>query len=250
MKTSNKTILVTGGGSGIGFGIAKALDGNGNHLILAGRSEDRLKGAVVQLQDASYIVADVAKEEEVDALVQTIKSRYGKLDILVNNAGTGYVNFPTGGEGFYDKAKYEITLNYLSVLRLTEQLLPLLQANTEAAIVNIESIVSYVPSQVLSTYSATKAALHSYSQSLRFVLQQSAPHVKVFEVFPPFVDTDLTKGFDKPKLSVEEVAQDVINGLATDTYAIRNGDTKDLYQLFRQSPEEALLALNAAETEA
>ncbi|HEY0612190.1 MAG TPA: SDR family NAD(P)-dependent oxidoreductase, partial [Chitinophaga sp.] len=117
----------------------------------------------------------------------------------------------------------------------------------EAAIINIQSIVSYVPNAFLATYSATKAALHSYSQSLRIALQKSAPNVKVFEVFPPYVDTDLTKGVDTDKLTPTEVADDIIAAVEKEEYAVRNGKTKDLYHLFRQSPEDALATLNAAE---
>jgi len=135
-------------------------------------------------------------------------------------------------------------INYLSVLRLTERLLPFLKASREAAIINIESIVSYSPNSNIATYSATKAALHSYSQSLRLVLQKTNPHIKVFEVFPPFVDTDLTKGLATEKMSPEEVAQDVLASVSKDEYAIRNGKTKNIYQLFLQSPEDAFKKIN------
>jgi len=103
----------------------------------------------------------------------------------------------------------------------------LLKSSKEAAIINIESIVSYLPATVIATYSATKAALHSYSQSLRLVLKRTHPHVKLFEVFPPFVDTDMTKGFTAEKLSPDEVAQDIFNALQKNEYAVRPGRTKE-----------------------
>lgn len=247
MNIQNKKVLVTGGGSGIGFAIAKAFADKGNQVILFGRTEDRLKAAVAQLPNASYIVGDVTSENDVLQLVKQVKENYGSLDILVNNAGTGRPQPLDASQGIYETAKFEIEINYLSVLRLTELLLPVLKASKEAAIINIQSIVSYVPNTFLATYSATKAALHSYSQSLRIVLQQSAPHVKVFEVFPPYVDTDLAKGIEADKLAPSEVADDIIHAVENEIYAVRNGKTKDLYQLFRQSPEEALKVLNTAE---
>ncbi|WP_298733867.1 SDR family NAD(P)-dependent oxidoreductase [uncultured Chitinophaga sp.] len=245
MNIQNKKVLVTGGGSGIGFSIAKAFADKGNQVIIFGRTEDRLKGAVAKLPNASYVVGDVTNEKDVLALVKQVKENYGGIDILVNNAGTGRPQPLDGSDNIIESARYEIELNYLSVVRLTSLLLPALKASKEAAIINIQSIVSYVPSTYLATYSASKAALHSYSQSLRLVLQQSAPQVKVFEVFPPYVDTDLTKNLEASKLSPEEVSSDLIQALESDSFAIRNGITKDIYQLFRQSPEEALLALNA-----
>lgn len=244
MNIQNKKVLVTGGGSGIGFSIAKAFADKGNQVILFGRTEDRLKAAVAQLPNASYIVGDVTSEKDVLQLVKQVKENYGGLDILVNNAGTGRPQLLDTSENIYETAKFEMDINYLSVLRLTELLLPTLKATNEAAIINIQSIVSYVPNKYLATYSATKAALHSYSQSLRITLQQSAPHIKVFEVFPPYVDTDLTKNVEADKLSPTEVADDIIAAVEKEEYAVRNGKTKDLYHLFRQSPEDALAALN------
>ncbi len=244
MNTQNKKVLITGGGYGIGFSIAQAFAAKGNQLILTGRKEDKLKAAVAQLPNASYIVGDVTNEQDVTALVKQVKEQYGGIDILVNNAGTGLPQPLDASVNIYESAKYEIELNYLSVVRLTELLLPVLKASKEAAIINIESIVSYVPSAGLATYSATKAALHSYSQSLRIALQKSAPQIKVFEVFPPFVDTDLIRSYDVEKLPPSEVADDIINALEKEEFAIRNGKTKELYQLFTQSPEQALNALN------
>lgn len=247
MNIENKTILITGGATGIGFSIAKTLSGKGNQLILAGRREDKLKNAVAQLPQASYVVADITNEGDVDKLVQQVKKQYGALDVLVNNAGV-VTAYPLDSEtGVYEKAKFEMDLNYLSVVRLTERLLPLLKASREAAIINIESIVSYLPATILATYSASKAALHSYSQSLRLVLQKAYPHIHVFEVFPPYVDTDMTKGFEVDKLSPDQIAQDIYNALQKDEYAIRSGRTKDVYQLFHQFPENAVKQFNGVE---
>jgi len=247
MNIENKTILITGGATGIGFSIAKKLSGNGNKLILAARREDKLKEAVAQLPGTSYVVADVTNEADVENLVKQVKATFGGLDVLVNNAGV-VTAYPLDSEnGVYEKAKFEMDLNYLSVVRLTEKLLPFLKASKEAAIINIESIVSYLPATVIATYSATKAALHSYSQALRLVLQRTHPQVKLFEVFPPFVDTDMAKDFTAEKLSPDEVAQDIFNALQKNEYAVRPGRTKEVYFSFLQSPEATLNQFNGVE---
>lgn len=246
MNIENKTILVTGGGTGIGFAIAKVLSTKGNNLILVGRREDKLKEAVARLPKASYIVADITNDNDVENLVQQVKTKFGGLDILVNNAGTGTAH-PVDQDGIYEKAKLEIDLNYLSIVRLTERLLPFLRASKEAAIINIQSIVSYLPSAFLATYSASKAALHSYSQSLRLVLQKTNPNIHIFEVFPPYVDTDLTKGIEAEKISSAEVAQDIYNALQKNQYAIRNGGTEEVYKAFHQSPDVTVQQFNGVE---
>lgn len=251
MNIQNKTILITGGGTGIGFAIAKSLSVKGNNIILAGRREDVLKDAVAKLPGSSYFVTDVTNDASVNSLVQQVKNKFGGLDILVNNAGTGFYNPLDSDSGkVFEHAKFEMELNYLSVVNLTERFLPFLKASKEAAIINIESIVSYLPNLRIPTYSASKAALHSYALALRLSLEISNPHVKVFEVFPPFVDTDLTKAFDTDKLSPDEVAQDLYNALLKDEYAVRNGQTKDVYPAYRQSPEAVLKQFNGIEVEA
>jgi uncharacterized oxidoreductase len=247
MKVQNKTILITGGGSGIGFAIAQAFQGKGNRLILAGRNESRLKAAASQLLKTTYVVCDITNEKDIQQLVQKIKNEFGGIDILVNNAGVVLPQSLVDSTDIYEKAKYEIDINFLSVIRLTEKLLPSLVERNEAAIINIQSIVSYLPALNIATYSASKAALHSYSQALRLALETTTPHVKVFEVFPPYVDTEMAKGIEAEKLQPEEVAQDILYAVEHEEYAIRNGKTKNLYESFLQSPEDALRALNSVE---
>lgn len=247
MKAINKKILVTGGGSGIGFSIAKAFAAKGNQLILAGRNEDKLKKAVVSIPNASYIVCDVSNQNDVKLLVKKIKEEYGGIDILVNNAGVAQPHSLTETAGLYENAKYEMEINFLSVVRLTEELLPTLIKRDEAAIINIQSILSYLPSLNIATYSASKAALHSYSQALRLALEKTHPQIKLFEVFPPYVDTEMARAIQSDKLSPEEVANDIVEAVEKNEFAIRNGKTKNLYQLYLQSPENALKVLNGVD---
>jgi len=247
MNITNKTVLITGGGSGIGFEIAKLLSEKGNKVIITGRSEARLKEAASQLSNVSYIACDITKADDVSKLVSTINSEYPELDVLVNNAGQAYVYNIADGSGAFEKASEEVLTNYLSIIRLTEDLLPILKRQKEAAIVNVSSIVALVPGSNLPTYSATKAALHSYTQSLRFVLGKTT-NIKVFELMPPLVNTSLSKdiGGEENGIAPLVVAEGLLNGFENDIYQLHIGQTEYMYNLSLSSPQEAFNTLNAS----
>jgi uncharacterized oxidoreductase len=114
----------------------------------------------------------------------------------------------------------------------------------EAAIVNVSSIVAIVPGS-LSTYSASKAALHSYTQSLRIALAKANSNVQVYELMPPLVDTEFSAPIGgKNGISAARVAAELLDGLKNDTYEIRVGNTQVIYDLYLKSPEDALMAMN------
>ncbi|WP_306350608.1 SDR family oxidoreductase [Flavobacterium sp. '19STA2R22 D10 B1'] len=244
MNVEHKKIVITGGGSGIGLAMAKIFSEKGNQVIITGRNEEKLKKAIQTLKNTTYVVSDVSKEADVEQLVQKIKNEHQGIDILINNAGVLTPQGPDEGDDLLKNARYEMEVNYFSVVRLTQVLLPLLKESKEAAIVNVASVLSYLPLANVATYSASKAALHSYSQSLRTVLGQKGFSIKVFEVFPHFTETEMTEGLDIPMMSSEAVAQDVLEGLENDLYAIRNGQTKDIYQMMLKSPEDTLRLIN------
>ncbi len=244
MNIINKTILITGGGSGIGFEIAKLLSQKGNKVIITGRSEERLKKAAAQLSNVSFIATDVNSEADVNSLVAKINNEYGTLDILINNAGQAYVYRLDEAANAYDKAAEEMQTNYLSIIRLTEKLLPVLKSSKEAAIVNVSSIVAFAPGINLPTYAASKAALHSYTQALRYTLAKTTG-IKVFELMPPLVNTELSAEIGGENgIPPLEVAEGLIKGLETDEYELHIGFTADFYKMFLSSPQEALNALN------
>jgi len=245
MNITNKTVLITGGGSGIGFEIAKLLSQKGNKVIITGRTESKLQKAAGQLNNVSFIATNVNSETAVNSLVDRINSEYGALDILINNAGAASVYKLGVGVNAYDKAANEIQTNYLSIIRLTEKLLPILSNPAEAAIVNVTSIVAFVPGINLPTYAASKAALHSYSQALRYTLAATT-NIKVFELMPPLVNTDFSEeiGGKENGMPPEEVAEGLIKGFENDEYELHIGKTADIYKLFLSSPQDALNALN------
>jgi uncharacterized oxidoreductase len=239
MKTTNNTVLITGGSKGIGFEIAKLFSAGGNKVIITGRDRQRLDKAVSQLKNTTAIVSDVSKKEDTAALVVTLHKDFPDLNMVINNAGHAILYDIGNSERAFDIAGEEILTNYLAVIRLNEQLLPLLKTQPEAAIVNVSSVVAIVPGS-LTTYSASKAALHSYTQSLRIALHRTST-VKVFELMPPLVDTEFSAPINgKNGISPSVVAQDLIDAIAKDIYEIRVGKTQYIYELYLKSPAEAL----------
>jgi uncharacterized oxidoreductase len=245
MKTTGNTILISGGTSGIGLEIAELLTAGGNQLIIIGRTQKRLDSALTQLTNTTGILSDVSSKADVEQLVDRLKSDFPTLNMVINNAGHAVLHSLTADSNGYEVAEDEMRTNYLSVIRLNELLLPLLSAQPEVAIVNVSSVVAIVPGG-LPTYSASKAALHSYTQSLRIALEKLSSTVKVFELMPPLVNTEFSAPIGGERgIPPSQVASEFMAGLETDTYEIRVGDTQTIYDLFRKSPEEALQAMNA-----
>jgi uncharacterized oxidoreductase len=243
MNITNKAVLITGGSAGIGFQIAKQLIEKGNQIIITGRNEDRLRKAAAQLNNAAYFAGDVTNEDDVNKLVDYLAENHPNLDVLINNAGNAFVYQLAAGARAFEKAGAEMLTNYLSIIRLTEKLLPQLTSRPEAAIVNVTSIVVFAPSAALSTYAASKAALHSYTQSLRHTLK--ATPVKVFELMPPLVDTEFSKEIGGSNgIPPQAVATSLLEALENDTYEIHTGDTAHVYKVFLSSPQEAFNILN------
>lgn len=241
MNNSNNTILITGGGSGIGFETAKLLSEAGNNVIIIGRNAEKLEKAASQLSNVSFLSLDVTKAEDVDRLVQKLESDFPKLNVVMNNAATAHLYDLTTTENTMEKAQNEMITNYLSVIRLNEKLLPLLKKQSEAAIINVSSIVAFVPGN-LAGYSASKAALHSYTQILRMGLEETS--VKVFELMPPLVNTEFSKPIGGENgISPAQVAQELIAGLESDTYEIHVGGTADFVKLYHADPESAFEAM-------
>lgn len=244
MNILNKTVLITGGGSGIGFETARLLSEKGNRVIITGRNQDRLEKAASQLTNTTAIACDITVEADVKKLVGQVQEKFSDLSILINNAGTAYAYQLAAGASAFDKAGEEMSTNYLSMIRLTELLLPVLNKQKQAAIVNVSSIVVFAAAGRIPTYSASKAAVHSYTQSLRHALSKST-NIKVFELMPPLVNTDLSKEIGGENgIPPREVAEGLLSGLDKDEYEIHVVATAQIYQLFLSSPQNAFTALN------
>ena len=244
MKIENNTALITGGSAGIGFEIAKQLVAAGNHVIIIGRNPERLQKAADELKNATAISADVSNAKDVERLVEHVVEQHPSLNMVINNAGAAQLTNLLTESNTYEKASAEILTNYLSVIRLNEKLLPQLKRQSAAAIVNVSSVVALVPGSALAGYSASKAALHSYTQSLRHSLLETG--IKVFELMPPLVDTSFSAAIGGHNgIKPEVVAQELLSALASDNYEIRIGNTEQIYQLYRSSPREAFEVMNS-----
>jgi len=246
MKTSNNTILITGGSAGIGFAMAKAFLEKGNQVIITGRNTKRLEQAAAKLPGVTALSSDVSSEADVNQLVETIRTRFPQLNVLVNNAGYAVSNPLQPGTETWQEAANEMHTNYISVIRLTEKLLPLLQQQPHAAIVNVSSITAYAPGLHIPTYSASKAALHSYSKILRLSLKDTG--IQVFELMPPLVNTDFSAGIGGANgIAPSVVAEDLLQSMEQDIYSIHTGNTAKIYEALKVSPIAAMNALNGVE---
>jgi uncharacterized oxidoreductase len=189
MKLSGNTVLITGGGAGIGRGLAEALHAEGNRIIIAGRRESALRETVSSNPGIESVVLDVNEAAGIESFAARIIEKYPALNVLINNAGIMRAeNLAADSVDLVD-AEAMITTNLLGPIRLTAALLPHLRRQPEATIINVTSGLAFVPLALTPTYSATKAAMHSHSQSLRYQLRKTS--VRVVELAPPAVATDL-----------------------------------------------------------
>ena len=244
MNAHGNTVLVTGGASGIGLAIAQAFSERGNRVLISGRSREKLAEAKRANPEFHVFQCDITQPDQVRTMFEAIAEQHADLNILVNNAGVALSSAFLYDDGVLAKAQREVETNLLGTLRVTKAGLPLLLRKGDAAIMTISSAVALVPLPASAIYSATKAALHSFSISLRHQLRGT--HVRVFEVMPPTVDTEMGRNIGGRRLSPRDVARAVIAGFQRDTYEIRMGPAKALYAAYRISPGLAEYMLRRA----
>jgi uncharacterized oxidoreductase len=245
MEIKGKTILITGGASGIGLEAAKQFLANGATVIITGRNQEKLNAAKEMYPALTAIKSDAANEEDARALFSRM-TELGGIDILYNNAGVlaPPSNLGLENEKHIKDATYEININYLGVIRLNNLFMEMLKSRKEGAIINTTSILSLVPSVVEPTYSASKVALHFYTETLRKHLEFLNSNLKVFELLPPVVATEMTADRDNKKMTTENLVKALISGLKKDKYVIRVGDSKLLYFMNRLFPKIAFGLVN------
>ncbi|MCX6047831.1 MAG: SDR family oxidoreductase [Chloroflexi bacterium] len=192
MNMTGNTILITGGGSGIGRGLAEALHALGNQVIIAGRRQQALNETTAANPGMQSIVLDMEDASAIRAFATRITKDYPALNVLINNAGIMRAENLLDQPADLADMEATITTNLLGPIRLTAALLPHLQQQAQATILNVSSGLAFVPLALTPTYSATKAALHAYTQALRFQLR--ATTTEVIELIPPAVATDLMPG--------------------------------------------------------
>ncbi|WP_137752443.1 SDR family oxidoreductase [Sphingopyxis sp. L1A2A] len=190
MNTTGNTILVSGGGSGIGLALAQRWHDAGNIVIITGRNAAKLDAAITGRPNMSAMTLDVTDADAIATFAKDIVAKHPGLNVLVNNAGIMSSEDASAKRDLAD-AEATVLTNVLGPIRLTDALIDHLATQNDAAIVNVTSGLAFVPLPKAPTYSATKAAMHSYSVALRI---QLAGEVEVIELAPPAVRTDLTPG--------------------------------------------------------
>ncbi|HTX88337.1 MAG TPA: SDR family oxidoreductase [Bacteroidales bacterium] len=230
MKTTDNTILITGGATGIGFAMAEAFVKAGNTVIICGRRGEKLEEARSKVPQLHTRVCDVSEDKQrVDLIGWTIKNFPG-FNLLVNNAGIQNLLFfrqPVESS----RITAEVTINLIAPVHLSNLVIPHFIGQKETAILNVSSGLGFVPIAVLPVYCSTKAALHSFSMSLRHQLKDTP--IRVFEIIPPTVNTELDHGSRKkrgadPGIDPAIVAADTIRALATDCYECTTGQSEGL----------------------
>ena len=218
MKLTNNTIFITGGTSGIGLALAKALHARGNKVIVAGRRKALLEQIKTENPGIDAVELDVADPEQIKAVAADVTARYPALNVVVNNAGI--MPFDDASGDLDDaQAVHLVATNLLGPVRVSAAFVEHLKQQPESWIINNSSVLAYVPLAATALYSATKAAIHSYSMSQRFALRDTS--VKVLEIAPPWVDTDLIhKSGDPRAMPLDDFIAETLLKLPTATTEI------------------------------
>ena len=240
MKLEHRTVLITGGTSGIGLELARQLLGRGNTVVVTGRDQDRLAAATQALPGVHAFRSDVSDPKAIAALHEAVLSRFPALDTLVNNAGI-MRNLKLDGKRDLEDVTREIEVNLSGPVRMVQQFLPHLRTRPGALIVNVSSGLAFIPLPVAPVYCAAKAGIHSFTQSLRIQLQGTG--VTVVELAPPGVETPLFRGEfadetrgQKP-MSVQVLAKRAIAGIEAGKLEIQPGLANVLKAMSRVAPQ-------------
>jgi uncharacterized oxidoreductase len=239
---SQRIVLITGGSSGIGFEMAKQMSAQRSVVIICGRSQEKLENAKRQVPQLFTIQCDITKPEDRSALLKQISANFRGLNMLVNNAGISMRYLLTKTGNLEERIVTEWQTNFLAPVLLAQQFLPLLIEN-KGALVNVTSGLAYTPLSIEPSYCASKAALHSMTQSMR--VQFSNAGVKVVEVFYPAVDTPF-QGGHAPENAMKPgpAAEIALRELNRGKQEIHVGMAGMLLLLNRLMPERALRLVN------
>jgi uncharacterized oxidoreductase len=244
MKRSGNTVLITGGGTGIGLALAKCFLQEGNEVIICGRTKANLDDAQKRFPKLNTFVADLSNNEGREALTSEVKRRFPKLNVLINNAGICSIRDILHPD-YISTLENELATNLIAPVALIQQLMPVLEKQHDARIVNVTSGYVFIPSVQSSAYSVSKIGLRTITQSLRFQLDQKK--IRLVEVIPPAVDTQMNKGKDVSLMPTELFAKKVFKGLINDDEEIIVGVSKLAKLLSRVAPKLGFRKMNTDE---
>ena len=237
MILSGRTILITGGSAGIGLAFALKFVELGNEVIVTGRRESVLEEVKRRHPKLHTIQSDVADPAQTVTLATRVKAEFPKLDVLMNNAGIMlYKNLKAPAADLAGLTA-EMNINVGGVIGMTSAFIDILTAN-KGTVINVSSGLAFVPLPAAPIYCATKAAIHSYTQSLRFQLEETG--VEVIELMPPAVKTDMTAAFSEGGASLittDELVKQSFASLKAGAVEIRPGQSKTLAWMRRLAPD-------------
>jgi uncharacterized oxidoreductase len=213
MKLTGNTILITGGGSGIGRGLAEALHQRKNQVIISGRRKDRLIEVAKANPGMAWVELNIEDPVSISALAAKMIAEYPDLNVLINNAGI--MNIDDASVAIDEKLLVStLTTNLMGPIRMTGALIEHLKRQPQAAVINTTSVLGFVPLAATAVYSSTKAAMHSYTMSLRYKLKNTS--VSVLEIAPPWVQTDLLGSNNEPRaMPLSEFIEETMKVLGT-----------------------------------
>lgn len=240
MELANKTILITGGTSGIGLELAKQLHRRGNTVIVTGRDQEKLDETKQLVPGVHTIKSDVSDPAAIAILFEMVLTQFPALDTLINNAGI-MRNLNLNLHRDLNDVTREIEINLSGPVRMIQQFLPHLKTRNGALIVNVSSGLAFIPMSISPVYCATKAAIHSYTQSLR--AQLKGTNVTVIELAPPGVETPLFRGEfaeemkGQKGMDVKVLVDRAIAGIEAGKLEIRPGLANVLKMMSRLAPQ-------------
>lgn len=214
MKLTGNTILITGGGSGIGRALAEALHQRGNTVIIAGRRKEALSSVLSANPGMQSVSLDVSDPADITKVTAELVQRFPDLNVLINNAGI--MQFDNAASVIDEQLLIStISTNLYGPIRVTSALIEHLKSKPDAVVINVSSVLGFIPMAATAVYCATKAAIHSYSLSQRYLLRDTS--VRVLELAPPWVQTELLNSSEEPRaMPLAEFIKETMEVLASD----------------------------------
>jgi uncharacterized oxidoreductase len=218
MKLTDNTIFITGGGTGIGHGLAEALHKLGNKVIISGRRKEHLDATTKAYRGMDSVELNISDPANIAEVTKKLIADYPALNVLINNAGIMLID-DAAGKIDDQILTSTVTTNLLGPIRLTSAMIEHLKKQPKAAVIYNTSALAFVPLALTAVYSATKAALHSYVLSQRYKLK--ATSVSILEIAPPWVQTDLLNSNEEPRaMPLKDFIEETIKALGTDAEEI------------------------------
>jgi uncharacterized oxidoreductase len=251
MKITGNTILITGGGSGIGRGLAEAFHAKGNHVVIAGRRKNLLDETVAANPGMKAAVLDIENSETIRTFAEKLKKDFPALNVVIHNAGI--MKLESLKDSTVADAEAMVTTNLLGPVRLNAALLPFLLKQPNPVIMTVSSGLAFVPLAMTPTYCATKAATHSYTQSMRYQLKDTK--AQVLELIPPYVQTELMgprmasdpnamplKDFISETMSILENSPNATEICVERVKALRSAEASGQYDAFFKNFNDGMAA--------